>query len=123
MDPSGLQLLHPVFGNMKVEIVDGCPLMSAEDTLKLIHEIEEKKAVVMQSMKVQGQHGWEQAWLRQLADQHPAFEGVPEHIKDSLVVPLEDVRMIANRRRRKLWKKEGMVAHAFSGDKSGYTLS
>ena len=122
-DPSGLQLLHPVFGNMKVEIVDGCPLMSAEDTLKLIHEIEEKKAVVMQSMKVQGQHGWEQAWLRQLADQYPAFEGVPEHIKDALIAPLEDVRMIANRRRRKLWKKEGMVAHAFSGDKSGYTLS
>eukprot|EP00435_Cladocopium_sp_Y103_P043923 s3094_g12.t1 len=91
----GLQLVHPIHGIMNFEMVDGCPLMSGEDTLKLIQEIEDKRAV----------------------------KGIPEEITSALVVPLEDPKLIANRRRRKLWKKEGMVAHAFAGPKEGYTLS
>ena len=99
-NPEGLSLVHPTHGHMKIEIVDGCPLMSAEDTLKLIKEIEETKAVKIQSMKIQDQVGWEEAWLRHLTEQHPAFEGVPKEVKEALIAPLEDLKLIANRRRR-----------------------
>ena len=79
-NPEGLSLVHPVHGNMKIEIVDGCPLMSAEDTLKLIGEIENTRAAKIQSMKIEDQEGWEEAWLRHLAENHPVFEGVPKEV-------------------------------------------
>eukprot|EP00435_Cladocopium_sp_Y103_P022057 s4345_g5.t1 len=72
-NPEGLSLIHPIHGNMKIEIVDGCPLMSAEDTLKLIKEIEENKEVRIQSLKLDEQVGWEEEWLRHLAEEEDIF--------------------------------------------------
>ena len=47
-----------------------------------------------------------------------------EGVKSALVEkPADDVVPLANRRTRKVWKKMGVMVHAFSGSKDGYTLS
>ena len=67
----------------------------------------------------------ERAWLRSLVNSHPVFEGLPEALKDKLIVtPEEDVKSLpANRRARKIWKREGCVLHLYAGEASGYTFA
>ena len=66
----------------------------------------------------------ERAWLRSLVNSHPVFEGLPEALKDKLVVtPEEDMNALpANRRARKIWKRDGCVLHLYAGEAEGYTF-
>ena len=64
------------------------------------------------------------AWAHRIAEEHPAFQWLPQRIKDALKEePSQSIIPLANRRRRKFWKANGVVLHAFAGLKDGYTLT
>ena len=89
--------------------------------MELIKQIEIKSRKLLMTLQVH-QHN-ETAWLKRLVEEHPVFQGVPQEIKDQLVdLPAENLLAMGNRRRRKLWKKKGMLVHLFSGEEGGYTL-
>ena len=119
--PEGLRVVHPKSGPLKVDIEDGCPLISKDVALSLIDEMEKITAVEMRSLSM-GEDS-EMKFLQRMVDEHPVFRSLPDHIKQALVeVPDDDVKKLANRRTRKLWKREGVVVHAFSGSKDGCML-
>ena len=66
----------------------------------------------------------ERAWLRTLVHTHPVFQGLPERLLERLVAtPSEDLlELPANRRMRKVWKREGCILHLYAGAREGYTF-
>lgn len=120
-----LRLKHPAKGTLHVKLEDGCPLLPRKLAMELIEEIEEKcrGRGAQRRMKAEEEDA-KMAFINKLVNEHPAFRGVPEKVKEALKAkPDADLKSLANRRRRKLWRKQGVVAHVFSGEKEGYTLS
>ena len=118
----GLMIEHPELGKLEVELVDGCPMVSKETALALIDEMERTYAARLRALCV-NEEDPEQEFLRKIVDQHPAFEGLPKDVKEALIErPASNVHGLGNRRTRRLWKKQGLVVHAFSGSSEGYTL-
>ena len=124
----GLHVWHPKHGYLDIKIESGCPQVSKVLALKLIRELEEVEDNLIQYQSKS--LTWEtrlqeRAWLRSLVDSHPAFVGIPQAIKDKLVVtPEEDLKALpANRRARKIWKRDGCVLHLFAGGSEGYTFA
>ena len=118
----GLRVVHPVRGALEVRVENGCPMITRNLALDLIEEIEVKAKKVVKSLN------WHQDgelhWLKRLAEEHPIFAQLPEGVRKALVEePAENVVPLANRRTRKIWKRNGVMVHAFSGSKEGYTLS
>ena len=118
----GLRVVHPVRGALEVRVENGCPMITRNLALDLIEEIEVKAKKVVKSLN------WHQDgelhWLRRLAEEHPIFAHLPEGVRKALVEePAENVVPLANRRPRKIWRRNGVMVHAFSGSKDGYTLS
>ena len=96
-------------------------MISKEAALQLIDEIEQVNKVKMRSLSVG--EDTEVKFLQRMVDEHPVFRSLPQHIKRALVeTPSEDLHRLGNRKTRRLWKREGVVVHAFSGSKEGYTL-
>ena len=117
----GLQVRHPKNGLLDVTIEDGCPMIPKGVALELIDEIEKTMAVKIRSVSL-GEDP-EVKFLQRMVEEHPVFRTLPDHIKQSLIeVPAADLRELGNRRTRRLWRKEGVIVHAFSGSKEGYTL-
>lgn len=57
-----------------------------------------------------------------MVTERPVVSGLPANLKEALIeLPAETIPL-ANRRTRNLWKKNGVLVHAFSGEKEGYTL-
>ena len=116
-----LRIIHPKLGELEVKIKDGCPMVDHDLALKLIAEIEAMAGVALRSMEVSTKN--ELQWLQRLVNEHPVFAGLPSHIKQALIeVPAADLKSLGNRRMRKLWGRNGVLIHAFSGEDSGYTL-
>ena len=103
------------------------PQVSHRLALRLIKEIEEETGPILtggvRSLTVDRRMK-EMAWIRQLVNNHPAFDAVPEWIRNKLVaLPAEDILQLpANRRVRKLWAKEGCILHLYAGPDEGYTM-
>ena len=117
----GLRILHPKRGEIEVRLEDGCPMVPKNEALRLIEEIEGVNEVKIN--KIVMAIDPEISFLKKLVSEHPAFAGIPQHLKDELVEqPAEDLLSLGNRRMRKLWRKKGVVIHAFSGGNEGYTL-
>ena len=117
----GLEIQHPKRGTLPVRVEDGCPMVSKELAMQLIEEIEAKASVRLRSMKMEDSQ--EVKWLAQVVEEHPAFRGMPVHVKRALLeVPASSIIPLANRRVRKIWKKKGVTVHLFSGADEGYTL-
>ena len=117
----GLEVEHPSRGRLEVKMQGDCPMVPRSIALDLIHELEEKARRTFRSLGV-GEDA-EVKFIQMLVESHPVFEGVPKNIKEALVVkPEETLKAFGNRRRRKLWRRRGMVIHLFSGAKDGYPL-
>ena len=90
----GLHVWHPKHGYLDIKIESGCPQVSKALALKLIRELEEVEDDLIQYQRKS--LTWEtrlqeRAWLRSLVNSHPAFDGIPEAIKDKLVVTPEEI--------------------------------
>ena len=124
----GLHVWHPKRGYLDISVQNGCPQISRSLALKLIQELEQVDNDLLQynskslSWEARLQ---ERAWLRSLVNSHPVFDGLPETLKDKLVVtPEENLKLLpANRRARKIWKRDGCVLHLYAGEASGYTFA
>eukprot|EP00438_Fugacium_kawagutii_P033584 Skav205234 [mRNA] locus=scaffold1794:149103:155795:- [translate_table: standard] len=121
---------HPVRGRLEVQVRGGCPEVEKDEALRLIEEIEEKKKIGLKRVEEletsedeKHEREKEKEWLRKLIEVHPAFRQVPEELKAYLYEdPSETVHACGNRRRRKLWKKEGVVIHLYAGAPEGFGL-
>ena len=108
-------------GPLEVRLQDGCPVVPHGVALKLIQELEDLASVAIKSLQV-GVNS-EVAWIQRLVNEHPVFASLPAHLKEALVEsPAENLQPLANRRIRKLWHRQGVLIHAFSGENQGYTL-
>ena len=123
-DEKGLVVIHPKKGRLDVYEKEGCPHISREVALELIDELEKVEEVVLRSLEGDLE-AKEQRWIRDLVQVHPVLQGLPEKIKEQLVVkPSKDLRGIPglNRRRRKRIMREGGLVHLYAGPDEGYTL-
>ena len=122
------RLQHPGRGLLKATVVNGCPQVTKKLALQLIQELE-RTEIDEGYYKVRSL-SWdarlqERAWLRTLVYTHPAFRGLPERLLEKLVAtPSEDLSELpANRRKRKVWKREGCILHLYAGEREGYTFA
>ena len=64
----------------------------------------------------------ERLWMLNLVEMHPVLRSLPPDIKKSLVVEIRDWSDLpVNRRRRKQLKRDGLIAHIYSGKPEGLT--
>lgn len=113
----GLVVVHPVRGQVPTMLKDGCPMIAKKLALKLIEELEEKAEGTMKSLKEEDDPMTR--WIQRLVEEHPVFKNLPVEVKSKLVVKPRVYNICGNRRRRKLWKREGGVTvYLYSG---GYT--
>ena len=88
--------------------------------MKLIQELEEKEEGSVRTIKEEEDPITR--WMQRLVEEHPVFQEVPSDIKRMLVVKPQCHNICGNRRRRKLWKREGGVTvYLYSGERTGYT--
>jgi len=121
---TGLIVMHPKKGRLDVYEKEGCPHISREMALELIEELEKVEEVRMRSLEGDLE-AKEERWIKELVRVHPVLQGLPEEIKERLVVkPSKDLRGIPglNRRRRKRVLREGGLVHLYAGPDEGYTL-
>jgi len=126
-----MMVWHPSRGRLRVEIRGGCPEVEKEEALRLIQEIEEKKRMCIkrvEEVEVSDDEKRtlekEKEWLKKLIEVHPVFREVPQWLKDQLYEePAENLHACGNRKRRKLWKKEGLVLHVYAGAPEGFGLA
>ena len=108
---------HPQLKLINVEMVDGCPEVSKKVAAQLIKEVEGhcregggspriENFVLEQVTEV------EQEWIARCVEKHPVFEGVPEEIKERVMM-----------RPGQLQKEQRKVTvHLYAGPDEGYTL-
>ena len=116
----GLVVVHPVRGQIQTLLKDGCPMVNRKLAMKLIQELEDLEDGSIRLMMEESDPIMK--WMQRLVEEHPAFSDLPEDVKSMLVVKPKVHNICGNRRRRKLWRKEGgAMVYLYSGEKSGYT--
>ena len=117
-----LTIHHPQRGQIPARLQGGCPMVDKATALKLIAELEK----MGEKKKLRSMQGEEEAlmqWMRRVVDDHPAFQGVPQHLKDKMVVSPQSSAIAGNRKLRKLWKREGgVVLFLYSGRSEGFHM-
>eukprot|EP00435_Cladocopium_sp_Y103_P020138 s2720_g4.t3 len=117
-----LTIQHPQQGRIPARLHGGCPMVDKATALRLIAELEK----VGEKKKMRSMQGDEEAlmsWMRRVVDDHPAFQGVPQHLKDKLVVSPQSSAIAGNRKLRKLWRREGgVILFLYSGKSEGFHM-
>lgn len=112
-------VVHPVRGQIQTVLKDGCLMISKKLAIKLIQELEDLEDGSIRMMSEETDPLTK--WIQRL-EEHPVFQDLPADVKSKLVMKLRVHNVCGNRRRRKLWKREGDVTvYLYSGKKSGYT--
>ena len=113
---------HPSRGQIPARLQGGCPMVDKATALKLIEELErtgEKKKL----RSLQGEEDALMKWMKRVVDDHPAFQGVPQHLKEKMVVSPQSSAIAGNRKLRKLWKREGgVILYLYSGKSEGFNM-
>ena len=117
---------HPVKGRTTVQLTRGCPEISREDALGLIKDLEDC-ADPANLVAVQAKESTSEVmWLERLLEDHPVFEGMPQHLKQKMLdTPAKDLSALGiNKRVRKRIKNGGggAVVHLYAGPDRGFTL-
>eukprot|EP00438_Fugacium_kawagutii_P030710 Skav213064 [mRNA] locus=scaffold364:594309:601403:- [translate_table: standard] len=119
-DQQGVVIDHPMRGRLKVHMVNGCPQVSKSLALDLINEMEEKEEGMVKKGK---DYEREVKWMKDLVQTHPVLKKLPQRIKDRLVVdPTGWKTLPMNKRQRKRVERDGLIAHVYAGEESGFTF-
>ena len=125
----GMTVTHPTRGALPTEEKGGCPHIPRGLALELIEELEKKSLEEnfgeAEVKKIEDDLVAEETWLRTFVETHPVLAGLPEHVKEKLVVkPGSGFEKFpgANKRLRKRWKRRGVTLHLYSGKDEGLTL-
>eukprot|EP00435_Cladocopium_sp_Y103_P022929 s4253_g5.t1 len=117
-----LTIHHPQQGRIPARLQGGCPMVDKATALRLIAELEK----VGEKRKMRSMQGDEEAlmsWMKRVVDDHPAFQGVPQHLKDKLIVSPQSSAIAGNRKLRKLWRREGgVILFLYSGKSEGFHM-
>ena len=117
-----LTIHHPQQGRIPARLQGGCPMVDKATALRLIAELEK----VGEKKKMRSMQGDEEAlmsWMKRVVDDHPAFQGVPQHLKDKLIVSPQSSAIAGNRKLRKLWRREGgVILFLYSGKSEGFHM-
>ena len=117
-----LTIHHPHQGQIPAKLQGGCPMIDKSMALKLISEMEQ----VGEKKKMRSMRGDDEAlisWMKRVVEDHPAFQGVPQHLKDKMVVTPQSSAIAGNRKLRKLWKREGgVILFLYSGKSEGFHM-
>lgn len=95
-------------------------MVSKKLALKLIQELEDLEDGSVRLMMEENDPLVK--WMQRLVEEHPVFQDLPEDVRSMLVAKPKVSNLCGNRRRRKLWRREGgAMVYLYSGEKSGYT--
>ena len=115
-----MELVHPVKGDIPVQMKEGCLHLARTTALELIAEIEDKKVGIPKEI---GEFHAEVSWMKQLVQQHAVLASLPAHVQDRLVVePGPWSCLPGNNTPVKGGGENGIVAHLYAGPDSGFTL-
>jgi hypothetical protein len=90
--------------------------------MKLIQELEDMAEGSLRGLKEEEDPMLK--WMQRLVEEHPVFQDLPEDVKSMLMVQPQVSNSCGNRRRRRLWRREGGVTvYLYSGENSGYTYA
>lgn len=95
-----LVIHHPVRGEIPVQLCGGCPMIDRQMALRLIEELEQGQKNRQCKMKSEVNEEL-MDWMRRMIDEHPMFQGVPQRLKDQLLVEPRSGTIVGNRRMRK----------------------
>ena len=125
----GMTVTHPTRGDLPTNEKGGCPHIPRVLALELIEELEKKSLEEnfgeAEVKKIEEDLEAEETWLRNFVETHPVLAGLPDHVKEKLVVrpgSMFEKFPGANKRLRKRWKKRGVTLHLYSGRDEGLTL-
>ena len=113
---------HPTKGQLPTRLCGGCPMVERQLALDLIHELEGNPSIARLQTEADplGNYG---GWLKRIVHEHPAFHGLPLEIAEKLEVTPKPGFIAGNRRRRRLWRKEGgVILSLYSGLEEGFTM-
>ena len=86
----GLQVRHPLRGNLPVTVQAGCPQVPKTLALEIIGEFEHADALLkmkaLEASEIEEAVQKELKWLEDLVIAHPALRDLPAHLQDSLAV-------------------------------------
>ena len=118
-----LVVVHPVRGQIRTVLKDGCPMITKKLAMKLIQELEDMAEGSLRGLKEEEEDPMLK-WMQRLVEEHPVFQDLPEYVKSMLMVQPQVSNICGNRRRRRLWRREGGVTvYLYSGENSGYTYA
>ena len=100
-------MVHPSRGQIVTTLQDVCPMIPKKMALKLIQELEEKAEGSVRSLKEAEDPMLK--WMQRTLEEHPVFQGLPDSVKSMLLVQPNVSNVCGNRRRRRLWRREGGV--------------
>ena len=127
----GLIINHPSKGVINTKSRNGCPYVEKTAALELIEELdsvgedEAEEEEDQEVKRIQRLDEQEEDWIRDFVNTHPVLKDIPKRLRQELIRrPATTTAGIpgANKRRRKLWQKKGLVLHLYSGEDSGFTL-
>ena len=117
-----LTIHHRVKGMISTFLSGGCPMVSKDDALALIAELEGRTE--LRAPEVAGDDDSELLqWLERLTTEHPAFEGIPVALRHELVVTPKPGHLVGKKRLRKCWKKNhNVILHLYAGPDKDMTF-
>eukprot|EP00438_Fugacium_kawagutii_P029730 Skav214785 [mRNA] locus=scaffold1820:35141:42466:+ [translate_table: standard] len=115
-----IEVIHPTRGRLPVVQVEGCPQIPRNLAIDLIKEMEEDR---MDTENTSDEFSQEVSWMMKLIEVHPVLKDLPSWIKDRLcVTPGDWSDLPANKRTRKVMRRDGFGVHLFAGEEDGKHL-
>ena len=115
---------HPTKGQINTYLHGGCPMISKEAAMELIAELEGNPSVRQLLPDEDPRESAEiLEWLNRLVDEHPAFQGVPDELRQELKTIPRAGTLLGNKRLRRYWQKNRNAAvHLYAGPDDSTTF-
>ena len=118
-----LVVCHPTKGMISTFLCGGCPMVTKEVALELIAELEQVPTMQAVSLECDGDKEMVN-WLQRLVREHPVFQGIPEEVRQELMVIPQAGHLTGNKRLRQYWRREkNVILHLYAGPDKDMTFA